>query len=258
MDGEAERRNAMNEAAPNRHGLKSDLIARLAAGESVIAAAQACGIGWRRAYVWRAEDPAFRAAWDKARAQAKARPVIAPLPVPASPPPTPPEPFEVPPSPPRVADAPRIFRVAVPDWGFTDYDDDIARPGDKIVCVLWSYVRAVPDTFVTYTIRIDGSWAMDSPPDTAAYDAVRPDETARPIIEAPTFVFAGPTGTTQRAADERPQTGDRILRLTAAAHDRARGWTLSVVDGDGGERQCERPDPTLYDAAVAEMPAAQG
>lgn len=224
--------------ASPRHALKSDLIARLAAGDSVVDAARDSGIGWRRAYVWRAEDAAFRAAWDQARARARERPAITSLPVPAS--------------------LPRIWRIAIPDHGFTDYDDAIAEPGDRIVCILWSYSRTVLDVVVTYTIRIDGNWAMDSPPDTAAYDAVKPDDAARPIAEMPTFIFAGPAGTTQRAADERPQTGDRILRLTAAAHDRNSGWTLSLVDGDGRERRCERPDPTLYDTAIADLQGAGG
>jgi hypothetical protein len=238
--------------ASPRHALKSDLIARLAAGDSVVDAARDSGIGWRRAYVWRAEDAAFRAAWDQARAGARERPAITPVLVPASSPPAPPAPFVVPPSPARVAGVPRVFCVAIPDHGFTDYDDATAEPGDKIVCILWSYSRTVPDIVVTYTIRIDGNWAMDLPPDTAAYDAVKPDETTRPMTEVPTFIFAGPAGTTQRAADARPQTGDRILRLVEAVHDRNSGWTLSVVESDGRERQCERPDPTLYDAALAE------
>lgn len=232
-----------------RHALKTDLIARLAAGASVVDAARDSGVGWRRAYVWRAEDAAFRAAWDEARAQAKDRPVVAPWPVP---PPAPPKPLAVPPSPARVAGVPRVFCVAIPDHGFSDYDDAIAEAGDKIVCILWSYSRTVPDIVVTYTIRIDGNWVMDSPPDTAAYDAVKPDETTRPMLEAPTFIFAGPTGTTQRAADARPQTGDRILRLMEVVHDRNSGWSLSVVESDGRERPCEHPDPTLYDAALAE------
>lgn len=52
-----------------RHAQQQSLIAGIASGMSVIEAAAQAGIGWRRAYVWRAEDAAFRAAWDQARAQ---------------------------------------------------------------------------------------------------------------------------------------------------------------------------------------------
>jgi hypothetical protein len=148
----------------------------------VIAAAAAAGIGWRRAYVWRAEDAAFRAAWDQARAQAKARPVVTPYPVPASPPPPPDAPFEVPPSPPRVGPAPRIWRVDVPGNGWTDYDKELAQPGDKVVCILWSFCRDEPDGVATYTVKEDGSWAQDAAPDLAAYEAVKPPESRRPVI----------------------------------------------------------------------------
>ena len=75
----------MNDESPDsRHARKAALIAGIAAGKTVIVAAAEAGIGWRRAYVWRAEDAAFRAAWDQARTQIRAR-IPAPLAVPPSP-----------------------------------------------------------------------------------------------------------------------------------------------------------------------------
>ena len=90
----------MRESPESIHARKAALIAAIAAGKTVIEAAAESGIGWRRAYVWRAEDRAFRAAWDQARAQIKAR-VPAELVVPSSSDPAAPLPaFHVPPSPP--------------------------------------------------------------------------------------------------------------------------------------------------------------
>jgi len=82
----------MRESPEEAHARKAALIAGIASGKMVIEAAAESGIGWRRAYVWRAEDAAFRAAWDRARAQIKARvPAVLAVPPPA---------FVVPPSPP--------------------------------------------------------------------------------------------------------------------------------------------------------------
>ncbi|MBM3539960.1 MAG: hypothetical protein FJX55_19295 [Alphaproteobacteria bacterium] len=90
----------MRESPEEAHARKAALIAGIASGKMVIEAAAESGIGWRRAYVWRAEDAAFRAAWDRDRAQIKAR-VPAALAVPPPPdPPAPPPAFVVPPSPP--------------------------------------------------------------------------------------------------------------------------------------------------------------
>lgn len=90
----------MRESPESIHARKAALIAGIAAGKTVIEAAAQSGIGWRRAYVWRAEDAVFRAAWDQARAQIKAR-VPPALEVPPSPAPEAPMPaFTVPPSPP--------------------------------------------------------------------------------------------------------------------------------------------------------------
>ena len=43
-------------------GTAYEKIAAIAAGKTVIEAAAESGIGWRRAYVWCAEDRAFRLA----------------------------------------------------------------------------------------------------------------------------------------------------------------------------------------------------
>ncbi len=116
------------------------LIAGIAAGKTAIAAAAEAGIGWRRAYVWRAEDAAFRAAWDRARAQIKAR-VPPPVESPAAlvVPPSPGEPvlpsLEVPPSPPlpplpaqsgKKGPPPRVI-VRRFDWQDED-DEDLPPP----------------------------------------------------------------------------------------------------------------------------------
>lgn len=109
-----------------RHARKAALIAGIAAGKTVIVAAAEAGIGWRRAYVWRAEDAAFRAAWDKARAQIKARvPPALVVPEPPDPPAALPA-FTVPPSPPLPPEEPEIqIRILKfhPD-GTWNYDDD--------------------------------------------------------------------------------------------------------------------------------------
>lgn len=109
-----------------RRARQQALIAAIAAGRSVIEAAEEAGIGWRRAYVWRAEDAAFRAAWDKARAQLKARlrpaaPEIGVPPAAAEPPPD----FVVPPSPPLPPLPPRSDKKPQPPRIFIkQFDDD--------------------------------------------------------------------------------------------------------------------------------------
>lgn len=114
---------------PERRTRQQALIAAIAGGRSVIEAAEKAGIGWRRAYVWRAEDAAFRAAWDKARAQVKARlrPAAAEIPVPPPPaePPQPPD-FVVPPSPPLPPLPPRSGekRPQPPRIFIKQFDDD--------------------------------------------------------------------------------------------------------------------------------------
>jgi hypothetical protein len=113
------------------------LIDGIAAGKTVIEAAAEAGIGWRRAYVWRAEDAAFRAAWDRARAQIKARvpppagsPALVVPPLPAEPVPPP---LHVPPSPPLppLPSPPAPVRVTVRsfDWENEDEDDEPPAAG---------------------------------------------------------------------------------------------------------------------------------
>lgn len=112
----------------SRRARQQALIAGIAAGRSVIEAAAEAGIGWRRAYVWRAEDAQFRAAWDKARAQLKAR-VRAPA-EPLAVPPRPSEPappaFSVPPSPslPPLPPPPPPIRITVRRFDFEDEMDE--------------------------------------------------------------------------------------------------------------------------------------
>lgn len=116
------------ESPEDRHAAKAALIAGVAAGKTVIVAAAEAGIGWRRAYVWRAEDAAFRAAWDQARAQIRSR-VPAPLAVPKPPPlPAPPD-FVVPASPPLPPEPPEPPTVRIRVKKFNDdgtwrYQDD--------------------------------------------------------------------------------------------------------------------------------------
>lgn len=128
----------MNGLTPeDRHARKAALIAGIAAGKTVIEAATESGIGWRRAYVWRAEDPAFRAAWDRARAQIKAR-APAELVVPPSPEPPAPLPgFAVPPSPPLPplrtrgrAGKPPITVIIEPFDKYHAAKAEAAKPGD--------------------------------------------------------------------------------------------------------------------------------
>ncbi len=118
-----------------RHERQQALIAGIAAGKTVIEAAAEAGIGWRRAYVWRAEDAAFRAAWDRARAQIKARvPPPAESPAALVVPPSPGEPalpsLAVPPSPPLppLPPPPLPPRVIVRRFAWQDEDDEDLPP----------------------------------------------------------------------------------------------------------------------------------
>ena len=110
----------------DRHARQQALIAGIAAGRTVIEAAAAAGIGWRQAYIWRAEDAAFRMAWDRARAQIKARVPQPALDVPPAPPAFAPPEFAVPPSPPlppriETPEKPAITVIVRP---FDEFDTD--------------------------------------------------------------------------------------------------------------------------------------
>lgn len=133
----------IDDSPESRHARKTALIAGIAAGRTVIEAAAEAGIGWRRAYVWRAEDAAFRAAWDQARAQIKAR-VPLTLPVPPAPAPiATPTTFIVPPSPPlppRI-DKPEKIKPQVMLRTFRDADGNRIREGQEHLEVLIPAVR---------------------------------------------------------------------------------------------------------------------
>jgi hypothetical protein len=131
-----ETKRARQQAPETKRARQQALIACIAAGRTVIEAAAEAGIGWRRAYVWRAEDAAFRAAWDRARAQIKAR-----VPPPAETseaelvvPPAPDEPalppFAVPPSPPLppLPAPPAPVRITVRRFDWQDEEDEDLQP----------------------------------------------------------------------------------------------------------------------------------
>src|SRR5687767_110091 len=131
---------------PERRAIKTDLVAAIASGEPVFKACERLGIAWRRAYAWRYDDAAFRAAWNQARAQLHERPTRTPYRGPAAPPAEPPAPIEVPPSPPKVGRTPRVFAFSVP----RGYDTSLGaetQPGDKLVAIFWSWRRRVPDSY---------------------------------------------------------------------------------------------------------------
>lgn len=120
----------------DRHARKAALIAGIAAGKTVFEAATESGIGWRRAYVWRAEDPVIRAAWDRARAQIRAR---APAELDVPPPPEPWAPlraFSIPPSPPlpppcaRGRPAKPPITVIIEPFGNSNAAKSTAQPSD--------------------------------------------------------------------------------------------------------------------------------
>ncbi len=53
-------------ANPERDRRRRAFLRALAAGQSVVAAADTAGIGWSTLYAWRRDAPKFRAAWDRA------------------------------------------------------------------------------------------------------------------------------------------------------------------------------------------------
>jgi hypothetical protein len=236
-------------AAELRHARKTAFIAALAAGHSAIDAAQESGIGWRKAYVWRAEDAHFRAAWNRARDQIRFRRIPEPpLPPPICPPL---HEIEVPPSPPLDETGLTIHLITLPAASVRNLQVK-ARPGDKVVLVAWSFSWAVADDVTTFTVRHDGSYARDAETDWRAYQCVEPED--RPISEAPEFVFIGPEGTALRPADDYARPGDRVLRITGALHSRDEGWHVLACDERRIGWLMETKDVALYDAALAARP----
>lgn len=236
----AKRNEATQDAArQDVRAIKQRIIDGIAAGYQVIDAVQEAGIGWRRAYVWRAEDAEFREAWDRARQQAMDAAPAAPLSVPRQ-------------------GGPRTWRVTIPPTPFDhdehEYDADEVRPGDRIVTICWSYSRVKPDRILTSTVQEDGSFLHDDMADVAAYEALKPKESERPIYLQRRYVFVGGEGTTLRPRGEKAQAGDRILAVNRGyAHKPREKPSLGVdmVRGDGIEVQLFCDAQKLFAAAEA-------